>query len=442
MRFTLALHSKLVAYPVLCCSALIGASALPAQPLRVDITEGARAPLQISLVATQPDSDPAVTTSNSAAQLLGVIEADLADTALYTLVRQSAAPGTQLENSLSDARARASQGLVWFTTAPNDANNLRAECSYIDVFSGAAEARAVFIVPSAQARRAAHKCADMVFTHTSGEPGYFDSQIALITDEGLATDPKRRVTIVDSDGFNLRAVSAPDQMPAMPAISRNGLHAAYLAIEGTETALIILDRTTGRQQRVQIPGALPSAPVFAPDGRSLLLTLSRDGNADIFRFELASGTFTPLTNAFGTDTAASYAPDGSKVVFQSDRSGQPQIYTMNADGSDQQRVSFGDGSFATPVWSPRGDRLAFTFVTDNGMQIGTMRSDGTAMRLLPAPWQDESPSWAASGTQLIFTRTTRSSPPRLWVTDLTGQRQRQFPLPMAASEASWSGLLP
>lgn len=319
---------------------------------------------------------------------------------------------------------------------------MRAECSYIDVYSGGVETSAAFTVPAGQHRRAAHKCADLVYAHTSGNPGYFDTQLALITDQGMPLAPRRRVTIIDSDGFNPRSVSAPALLPAMPALSRDGRTAAYIALEGTATFLVLLDRASGQEKRIKANGALPSAPAFSPDGLSLLLTMSREGNADIVRFDIATGSFVQLTNAFGSDTAASYSPDGSKIVFQSDRSGQSQLYTMKADGSDQQRLSFDRGIFATPSWSPRGDRIAFTFVTASGMQIGTMRSDGSAVRLLPAPWQDESPTWAANGTLLAFTRTGPTGTSQLWVTDLSGKRQRQLAVPMAASEASWSGLLP
>lgn len=421
---------------------LCTAAPVSAQPLRVDITEGERAPLKISLAATQSHAGAAGGTAEPAMDLLTVIETDLASTALYNLARHAVVPAPSLDAELTAARSRASQGLVWFTTAISEGGNLRAECSYIDVYSGGVEASAAFTVPAGQQRRAAHKCADLVYTHTSGDPGHFDTQFALITDHGTPLAPQRRVTIIDSDGFNPRMVSDPAAQAAMPVLSRDGNAAAYIAIERHATFLVVLDRVSGQQKRIEAQGALPSAPAFSPDGRSLLLTVSREGNADIVRYDLATGRFIPLTNAFGSDTAASYSPDGSRIVFQSNRSGQSQLYTMQADGSDQQRLSFDEGSFATPSWSPRGDRIAFTFITSSGMQIGTMRSDGSGVRLLPATGQDESPTWAASGTLLAFTRTPPAGTAQLWITDLAGKRQRQLSMPVAASEASWSGLLP
>lgn len=426
----------------LLCSSLLGATGALAQPLKVDITEGASAPLQISLAAASRVNEPGGGAPVASLPLLEVIQADLASTGLYNLVRHESAGAGELADELKAARTRTSQGLVWFNAALSSADTLRAECAYLDVYSGAVEASAAFSVPAAQARRAAHKCADLVFAHTSGEPGYFDTQFAVITDSGTPLAPQRRVTILDSDGFNLRYVSAPGMLTATPALSRDGKLSAYIGIADGVTKLVVLDRTTGAERRIEAPGALLSMPAFAPDGRTLLVTMSREGNADIVRYDLVSGNFTALTNAFGADTAATFAPDGSKIVFQSDRSGQPQIYVMNPDGSDQRRLSFGDGSFANPAWSPRGDRIAFTFITDGAMQIGTMRADGSALRLLPAPWQDESPTWAASGTLLAFTRTTRTEAPQLWISDLTGKRQRRLPVPMAATEPSWSGLLP
>ena len=92
----------------------------------------------------------------------------------------------------------------------------------------------------------------------------------------------------------------------------------------------------------------------------MVLSITRDGNTDIFAINLATGRRIKLTDDPAIDTAPSFSPDGSKIVFESDRGGSQQIYVMEANGGSPRRISFGDGRYATPVWSPRGDLVAFT----------------------------------------------------------------------------------
>lgn len=412
-----------------------------AQPLRVDITEGARAPLQISLATNAGPGNAA--DLNMQHQLLQIVQADLATTALYELKPHGTNRKASVTTELLTARAQGSQGLVWLTVRTSTPETIQIECAYYDVYSGTLETGQLFALPASGYRRAAHKCADLVYSHTSGHPAYFDSSLAIVTNRGTITEPARAITIVDSDGFNPRDISpVPARMVDTPAISRDGRLVAYILIEAAETFLVIHDRTTGTNRRVRSEGAAMSMPAFSPDGKALLLTLSQDGEADIHKLDLETGTFTRLTNSYGTDTAASYSPAGDLIVFQSDRSGMPQVYVMKPDGSAQHRISFGNGSFAAPAWNPAGDRIAFTLVNQERMQIGTMRPDGTAMVLLSASGQDESPTWAANSRVLLFTRTLPGKLPQLWNSDLSGQRQTPLPLKSPAAQAAWSGVLP
>jgi dipeptidyl aminopeptidase/acylaminoacyl peptidase len=49
-----------------------------------------------------------------------------------------------------------------------------------------------------------------------------------------------------------------------------------------------------------------------------VLTLSKQGNKDIYSYSLANKKLTRLTQHKGIDTEASYSPDGKNLVFTSD----------------------------------------------------------------------------------------------------------------------------
>ena len=101
------------------------------------------------------------------------------------------------------------------------------------------------------------------------------------------------------------------------------------------------------------PG-INSAASWAPDGRTVALTLSYQGNPEIYSFRLGTANFKRLTNHRGIDTDATWSPTGREIAFTSDRNGAAQVWVMDAEGANPRRLTTG-GYDTQPKWSPRGD---------------------------------------------------------------------------------------
>jgi TolB protein len=67
-----------------------------------------------------------------------------------------------------------------------------------------------------------------------------------------------------------------------------------------------------------------SSPAWSPDGRLLALTLSKDGNPEIYLLTLETGNLRRLTTFAGIDTEPTWSPTGREIAFVSDRSGSAQ----------------------------------------------------------------------------------------------------------------------
>src|SRR3569623_1688442 len=77
---------------------------------------------------------------------------------------------------------------------------------------------------------------------------------------------------------------------------------------------------------------LNGAPAWAPNGRELALTLSKDGNPEIYVLELPGKRLRRITDNLAIDTEPVWSPDGQTIYFTSDRGGSPQIYRAAAAG--------------------------------------------------------------------------------------------------------------
>jgi len=430
--------------------AALAASPALAAPIRVDINSGIAQPLPIAVpgfaTATIAPTE-AGTTAELGGRVAQVIAADLKSSGLFRPLDPAAyttvvtVPDT-IRPQFANWRTIAAQALVTGTVAANPDGSITVGCYAYDVFSAEELARQGFVTSAAGWRRAAHKCADLVYARLTGETGYFDSRIVYVSETGAKTRRIKRLAVMDQDGAGHRFLTLGQNLVLTPRFAPNQQTITYMSFEGNRPRVWLYTLGSGKQQAIGDFPNMSFAPRFSPDGGNLIFSMSIGGNTDIYRLELASRKLSRLTTQPGIDTAPSYSPDGNRIVFESDRGGSQQLYVMAADGSGQQRISFGQGRAASPVWSPRGDLIAFTRIGGGRFSIGVMKPDGAGERLLTNAYQDEGPTWSPNGRVILFFRSGRSGPVNLWSVDLSGQNERKLPTPLDGSDPAWSPLLP
>ena len=422
--------------------------------LRVDINTGIQQPLPLAVptFATPAVASTAAGQTDALGQQVAeVIANDLQSSGLFRPIPQAAYTTTVTFNAVAAPafpswRTVAAQALVTGFVQANGDGSVTVGCYLYDVFSEEGLAREGFTATAADWRRAAHKCADTVYSRLTGETGYFDSRIVYVSETGPKTRRVKRLAIMDQDGANHRFLTNGQNLVLTPRFAPGSQTITYMSFAGNQPRVYVYNIGTGRQELVSSGGSMTFAPRFAPDGQSIVLTKSQGGNADIYKLDIGSQRLTRLTTSPGIDTGGSYSPDGTKIVFESDRGGTQQLYVMNADGSNQQRISFGSGRYGTPVWSPRGDLIAYTKIGGGEFRIGVMRPDGGGERTLTNSWSDEGPTWSPNGRVIMFFRTAKSSRSSgggadLWSVDLTGINERRLKTPLDGSDPAWSPLL-
>lgn len=427
----------------------------PAEGPGIDVTVSDDSDWQnlgIAIPAFAAPADVATQTSAGTTAQLGfalaqVITADLQNNGLFKPTGPASLPRPALAQVQSPDfggwSARKADMLVQGYVRAESGGQVTVGCYLYDVALGQQLGKAGWTVPPGEWRRAAHKCADMVYARLSGESPFFDSRIAYIAETGPKDRRIKRLAIMDSDGANHRYLTTGQSTAMTPRYSPDYKSILYLSYFNGAPRIYIYDLEANSQKLLLQASNPLFAPRWSPDGKWVLYSMATGGNTDIYKLPAGGGTPVKLTNSPGIDIGGSFSPDGTRIVFESDRSGSQQVYVMNADGSNQRRISFFGGRAATPEWSPRGDQIAFTHIAGN-FRIALMDPSGGNMRYLTDSWQDEAPTWAPNGRVIQFFRTTRGTSGKtgIWQVDLTGRNERKLDTPVDGSDPAWGPLRP
>ena len=419
-----------------------------APPLEVDVVGGIDAPMSVAVPfmptpnAVQTDAGSTLSIGRDVA---AVVAADLRASGLFTPLGPTGVRSYPYPEATAPAfptwRTTGAQALVSGFVESRPDGRITVGCYLFDVTSGRELTRQGFVVPPAQWRRAAHKCADAVYARLSGQSGFFDTRVVYVAETGPKTNRQKRIAIMDADGSNHRYLTEGRSTVLTPRFSPDGSRLVYMSYQGRLPRVYVYEIATGRDYLL-VPGRVMTfAPRFSPDGRQIVFSMAQAGNTDIYVADLVGGPPRRLTATAGADTSPSFSPDGNRIVFESDRSGTQQLYVMNADGTGQRRISFGGARYASPVWSPRGDLIAFTRIGGGSFRIGVMTPSGSGERTLTDSWQDEGPSWAPNGQYVMFHRTERyGGSTALYAVGINGGAPRRLATPQDGSDPSWSPL--
>ncbi len=437
---SLAVLQRLCAGLLVCIGLSLPAHAV----LEVDINRGQVDPIPIAL----PNFSGADTQSQQyGVDITTIIGNNLERSGLFRPLPQNSylqqLPDFNAQPQFVDWQTIQARALVTGQAVLLGDGRLRADFRLWDVYGQSQILGLQFVTTQKNWRRIGHLIADAIYKAMTGEEGYFDSRIVYVAESGPKNQRKKVLTIMDQDGFNVRALTSGNDLVLTPRFSPTSQEITYMSFAGGRPRVYLYNIDTRQREVVGEFPNMSFSPRFSPDGQRVIMSLQEGSNSNIYEMDLRTRRLRQLTNTAAIDTAPSYSQDGRRIVFESDRDGGQQIYVMNSDGSGQQRISFGRGRYSTPVWSPRGDNIAFTRFGGGRFSIGVMRPDGSGERILTEGFHNEGPTWSPNGRVIMFFRDSggENGGAKMYSVDLTGYNERPVPTPTFASDPAWSPLL-
>ena len=259
-----------------------------------------------------------------------------------------------------------------------------------------------FQVTDQTLRSAAHQIADEVYEEILGISGAFNTRIAFVSVDGKIGDRTYQLQLADADGENPQAMLTSPRPILSPSWAPDGVRIAYVSFENkTQSAVYVQDRQKGSRVKLISREGINGAPSWSPDGERLAVTLSYQGNPDIYVVQVDGGELTRITTSEAIDTEAVWI-DNDTLAFTSDRSGGPQIYEISSRGGQATRVTFEGRYNASATVSPDGSTIAFVHGVDGGFQIAAIDRSSGLFQTLTRGTLDESPTFSPNGQMIMF----------------------------------------
>jgi len=424
------------------------AAAAPAANSDIKLGEAKTVKSLLALPPLNYIGSPSSSSMSVGADLFNIINNDLSVSALFQIIPQKAYPDTSKASlrpiptdpggfKFDSWKALDADFLVrvGFFVAGGEVN---LEAYLYNVDKSQLVMGKKYKGPISGIRKLAHTFSNDVLEALTGKAGMFLSRIVVASDKGAGD--YREIYVMDWDGANSEKITNHRSISLSPAWSENGKKVAYTSyVVRSKTKMrnadmFIYDLASGKRELVSYRHGLNSGACFAPDNKTIYLTISQQGSPDLYKMSYDGTLQGKLTN--GPNSAMNVEPtvtgDGSKIAFSSDRSGRPMIYTMNADASNVKRVTFAGVYNSSPSFSPDGKKIAFAGQSEDHFDIFVMNSDGTNMLRLTSArkasggkWStNEDPSFSPDGRFVMYT-SNRTGKNQIYISTVDGTEERR-----------------
>lgn len=308
------------------------------------------------------------------------------------------------------------KGVAYFLTSEYTKSlggQLSADLKLHSVRAEKAIETATVIFTKENLREKGHEATDLFYQKLTGKGSIFRSKVVFVSDRDSRPGKDiKELYIMDFDGFNKKRITRHEGTVISPAFSFDGKKVLYSLIKNSRSKyrnvnLYLMDIETGVSRILSKKKGINSGAVFMPDGEHIALTMSHEGNAEIYALNINNGKTRRITKHFAPDVDPSINVSGTKMAFLSGRSGtgKPMIYIADPRDLEKsvKRISYVGKYNATPRFSPDGSQIAFSSWLDNRFDIFRVDDNGDNLyRLTKDFGSNEDPTYSNDGQFIAF----------------------------------------
>jgi len=271
--------------------------------------------------------------------------------------------------------------------------------------------------------KAANRFMNDIIEHYTKTPGVFGSRIAFVRTTRSPTVSKNIYT-VEMNGEAPSSVTSNRSLNILPSIGPGG-QVLFTSYAKRNPDLWI---GGGQLKRISTQSGLNLGGTMSPDGGTIALTLTKDGNSEIYTIDGGGTIKARLTNNKAIDGSPSWNSGGNQLAFVSNRAGGPQVFRMSANGSGATRVTKQGSYNQSPDWNQGegtlGNQIAYSG-RDSSNRYDVFSIDlrgGKITRITQNPGRNLDPTWSPDGRMIAY----QSSQGGIYVANNEGNNQIQI----------------
>jgi TolB protein len=163
-------------------------------------------------------------------------------------------------------------------------------------------------------------------------------------------DGNPEIYVMNKDGGGLRRMTNNPAIDVTPTWSPNGNQIAWVS-DRTGNPKIYIMNADGTGQRTLVGDSYCDRPTWSRDPFNEIAYAARNGPGyDIKIYSFTTGEAKRVTDGIGSNESPAFAPNGRHIAFTSTRNGKAQLFTIDRNGENLRQITHeGNNKFAN--WS-------------------------------------------------------------------------------------------
>lgn len=246
-----------------------------------------------------------------------------------------------------------------------------------------------------------HHAVDELIRRAFDNPGFCTSRLAYVK----ALGGIKEIWTARFDGSDPRQLTHNRFLSTEPDWAADADTLLYTCYTGHRTDVVLVDVPRSRQRRLSAHPGLNSGAALNRAGDRVALTLSRDGNVELYTMSRTGSNLDRLTRTNGVESSPCWSPDDRQICYVSDQGGlRPSLRLIPAAGGTSRRLIRANIECVSPDWSARSNMICFAMRKGGRYTIAILdmkTPDARPETVVDLPGDWESPSWARDGRHIV-----------------------------------------